>query len=67
MSDLATLFQEDPLRLTREDILEKMVPEFRRQRAMFNLNGEAAKPAKPTKTPPGTKIDLSALGLLVKK
>lgn len=42
MSTLAELFSRDPLKVTRQEITEIMVAEFRRKRAQFNLGAQQA-------------------------
>ena len=56
MTDIQRLFQEDPEKLTRED-LKEMVAHYRNQRNVFNLEGKATKAKKTTPT----TIDLDAL------
>ena len=42
MSTLAELFSRDPLKVTREEITEIMVVEFRKKRAQFNIGAQQA-------------------------
>lgn len=49
MSDISELFQRDPKKISREE-LERMVEEYRKKRAQFNLGNLQAGRAKPTKT-----------------
>lgn len=67
MSDIAELFDRDPLKLTDQD-LDTIITSLRQQRANFNLGAKAAgsmKPAKPkTAKTVAAQIDLASLGLL---
>lgn len=59
MSDMATLFATDPLKLTRDDLAE-MVKEFRSSLHLFKTQGvapKAAKPAKPSKITSSLSLD----------
>jgi hypothetical protein len=58
MSDLAELFERDPLQLSDQDI-DRIIADLRERRKTFNTTGKAAKPkAKPTSTIPGLEIDI---------
>jgi hypothetical protein len=59
MSDLESIFTDDPLHLTREDIIATL-PAWRALRAKVNLSAPAPQPAK-------KKVDLNALNLAPKK
>ena len=46
MSDIATIFGTDPLKLTREDF-DQLIAEMRRMRGNFNLGNVKAGSTKP--------------------
>ena len=64
MSDIARLFQEDPLKLTRDDI-SAIIAKYREARGNFNLGEKSAgatkKVAKAPAGPKETKLDLDDL------
>jgi hypothetical protein len=60
MSTLAELFARDPLQVTRQEITEVMVAEFRKKRAQFNLG--AAQAGSTKKLSEATKAAVAAAG-----
>jgi hypothetical protein len=64
MSDLARLFQEDPLKLTKDDI-STIIAKYREARGNFNLGEKSAgatkKVAAKADGPKITKLDLNDL------
>ena len=71
MSDIAELFDRDPLSLSEQD-LDTIIKTLRDQRASFKLGEKAAgkQPAKPKEkkvVSKATSIDLASLGLLPKE
>lgn len=60
MSDIARLFSEDPLRLTKEDI-SSIIAHYRQARAQFNLGEKQAGSAKKIAGLKVEKLDLKDL------
>lgn len=55
MSDIATLFQKDPMELTTDDI-KTIVARYREARASFNLGEKSAGATKKVTKPKGEKL-----------
>lgn len=61
MSDIARLFQEDPLKLTNEDITT-IIERYRLARAQFNLGDKTAGKTKKVKETTGKAPKLTDIG-----